>query len=243
MVATDNDSKTLASGSKCPELKPDVLYVYNMRFCPYAERALLALSFKNIPHTVINIDLKKKPEWYLEDKNPLGKVPTVQLNDQIVFESLVCAEFVDQLFANKPRLLPSDAYEAAKQKMLLERLSQLTGAFYGTFQNMTDETKLQVLRDAIAKNEALLQGDYFSGAQPNYADYMIFPHYERIPAVDILSNGMLGLEKNFPKTTAYLKRMMARPEIARVAKSPQFHAKFLKMATSGGPIDYDITED
>jgi len=243
MVATGSDSKTLAAGSKCPDLKPNVLYVYNMRFCPYAERALLALSYKDVPHTIINIDLKKKPEWYLADKNPLGKVPTVQLNDKIVYESLVCAEYVDQLYPDKPRLLPADPYEAAKQKMLLERLSQLVSAFYGMYQGPTDETKLQALRDALTKNEALLKGDYFAGAQPGYADYMIFPHYERIPTLEILANGKVALEQMFPKTAAYIKRMLARPEVARVAKHPQFHAKFLKMMISGGPVDYDITED
>jgi len=243
MAATGSDSKTLAAGSKCPELKSDVLYVYNMRFCPYAERALLALSYKNIPHTIINIDLKKKPEWYLEDKNPLGKVPTVQLNDKIVYESLVCAEFVDQLYPDKPRLLPADPYEAAKQKMLLERISQIISAFYGIYQNPKDDAKLQTLRDALTKNETLLKGDYFSGSQPSFADYMIFPHYERIPTIDILTGGGLQVEQKFAKTAAYIKRMLARPEVSRVAKSPQFHAKFIKMMIAGGPVDYDITEE
>jgi len=240
MSTTGRDSKTLSAGSKCPELKPNELYVYNMRFCPYAERALLALSFKNIPHTTINIDLKDKPEWYLADINPLGKVPTVQLNDKIIYESLVCAEYVDQTHPDKPRLLPTDAYEAAKQKMLLERLSQIISAFYGLYRGSNDETKVQALRDALAKNETLLRGDYFSGSQPGYADYMIFPHYERMPAVDILAQGAIGLEQKFPKTSAYIQRMLARPEVARVARSTDHHLKFIKMYISGGPIDYDI---
>jgi len=241
MAAAGADSKTLSAGSKCPELKPDVLYVYNMRFCPYAERVLLALSYKNIPHTVINVDLKKKPDWFLE-KNPLGKVPTVQLNDKIIYESLVCAEYFDQTYPDKPRMLPADPYEAAKQKMLLERVSQMAGASRGIHENPTDESKLQAIRDALTKNESLLKGDYFSGPQPGYVDYMIFPHYERIPTVELMTNGGLHLEQKNPKTAAYIKRMLARPEVARVARSPQLHAKFVKTRLNGGQVDYDVEE-
>ena len=39
--------------------------VYNMRFCPFAERTMLLLLAKNIPFDVVNINLKKKPEWFV----------------------------------------------------------------------------------------------------------------------------------------------------------------------------------
>jgi glutathione S-transferase len=35
-----------------------------MRFCPYAERTMLVLLAKGIPFDVVNINLKKKPEWF-----------------------------------------------------------------------------------------------------------------------------------------------------------------------------------
>lgn len=37
-----------------------------MKFCPYAQRTRLVLNAKGIPHDVVNINLKDKPEWYFK---------------------------------------------------------------------------------------------------------------------------------------------------------------------------------
>lgn len=34
-----------------------------MKFCPFAQRVRLVLLVKNIPHDIVNVDLKNKPEW------------------------------------------------------------------------------------------------------------------------------------------------------------------------------------
>lgn len=67
-----------------------------------------------------------KPEWYLENVNPLGKVPSVQSDGKIIYESLVCAEWADDHFAGSRKIMPTDNYERAKQKMLVERLSKVS---------------------------------------------------------------------------------------------------------------------
>ena len=38
---------------------------------------------------VINIHLKKKPEWYLSEINPYGLVPVIEHNGHIIRESAV----------------------------------------------------------------------------------------------------------------------------------------------------------
>lgn len=43
-----------------------------MLYCPYAERARLILKVKGVPHDIVNIDLKNKPEWLFE-LNPEGE--------------------------------------------------------------------------------------------------------------------------------------------------------------------------
>ncbi|VDP01886.1 unnamed protein product [Soboliphyme baturini] len=76
----------------------------------------LALSFE-----VINIDLKNQPHWYVE-KNPLKKVPCIESNGLIVYESLIASEWIDETYGGR-KLLPEDPYQKAKQKMLTERLT------------------------------------------------------------------------------------------------------------------------
>ena len=76
------DVPHLAAGSAPPQVDPDKVIVYNMRyssnlipfyfkllsrFCPFAERTILVLLAKNIPFEVVNINLKRKPEWFLAE--------------------------------------------------------------------------------------------------------------------------------------------------------------------------------
>lgn len=73
---------------------------------------------------MINIDLKSKPEWFLA-RNPLGKVPTIEEpGKEPLFESLIVAEYLDEQYPGTRQVLPKDAYEKARQKVLIEVLAQ-----------------------------------------------------------------------------------------------------------------------
>lgn len=56
-----------------------------MRYCPYAQRTILALNAKQIDYEVVNIDLKEKPEW-LTRKSAFGKIKKVYLNTDNLFK-------------------------------------------------------------------------------------------------------------------------------------------------------------
>ena len=48
------------------------------------------LAAKGIEYECININLREKPEWFLE-LNPLGKVPTIEHPDgKVIYESAIC---------------------------------------------------------------------------------------------------------------------------------------------------------
>lgn len=54
----------------------------------------------------------------------MGKVPAILEGSQKpLYESLICAEYLDEKYPGK-KLLPSDAYERARQKILIEVISQ-----------------------------------------------------------------------------------------------------------------------
>ena len=48
-----------------------------VRFCPYAQRTILTLLAKQVPFEVVNINLKNKPEWFLQQT--WGTVSVVRL--------------------------------------------------------------------------------------------------------------------------------------------------------------------
>ena len=50
---------------------------------------------KKIPFDVVNINLKKKPQWFLE--KTYGTVSVVKYKGKYVMESLVNSDFVDEV--------------------------------------------------------------------------------------------------------------------------------------------------
>lgn len=66
---------------------------------------------------MINADLYRKPDW-LVSRNPLGKVPIIERDGQVIFESLLCNDWLEEHYPKVP-LYPANAYERYKSKMLI----------------------------------------------------------------------------------------------------------------------------
>ena len=89
------ESQHLRNGSPKPQINNDQIVLYNMRLCPYAERTVLVLLAKNVPFENVNIDLKKKPDWFLE--STLGQVPVLLYKEKIIPESIITCDFLDEV--------------------------------------------------------------------------------------------------------------------------------------------------
>ena len=63
--------------------------------CPYVQRAVIALTEKGVPFDRVYIDLAAKPDWFLA-VSPLGKVPLLQVGDEVIFESAVILEYLEE---------------------------------------------------------------------------------------------------------------------------------------------------
>jgi len=234
------NSKHLAIGSAPPpKLASGKMRLYSMRFCPYVERVMIALYVKKIPFEVININLQDKPEWYFET-NPLGKVPSLEYDGKIIYESLVCVDYLDETFTTGKPILPKDTFERAKQRMLVERLSVLASGLYGWHRNPLDPTAVGKVTEVLGLYEKLLQGAYFAGANPGYVDYMVWPWVERLSAAEILSESHLSITSDkYPKLAAYIDHMRSLPEIKAFLLSGSTHVKFIKSRLEG-KVNYDI---
>jgi len=234
------NSKHLTKGSPEPQkLAHGKMRLYSMRFCPYAERAMIALQVKKIPFEVININLAEKPDWYVKT-NPLTKVPSIEHDGKLLYESLVVTEYLDDVFKSGKKILPEDAYEKAKQRMLIERLSSLSSSLYPYYRNPQDPAAIEKLETAYKLFEQLLHHDFFAGNQVGYVDYMIWPWIERLAAIDILSKGQLAVtHEKYPKFAAYIDRMKTVPEIQAFLLDGPTHVKFLQSRMEGKP-NYDI---
>ena len=80
--------------------------------------------YKTFRYETVNIHLRSKPEWFAKDINPLGKVPTLQIDDKIVYDSQICNEYIDEVYPGDESA-SRDPYQRAKDGMLLEHFPKV----------------------------------------------------------------------------------------------------------------------
>ncbi|CAH0398811.1 unnamed protein product [Chilo suppressalis] len=182
------NSKHLATGDQLPPYN-GTLRVYNMRFCPFAQRTMLALIAKQIDYEVVNINLMNKPDWLFK-KSAFGKVPALEIEENVtIFESLPTVEYLDEVFSNRP-LLPKDSVQKNQMKMIVEASA---GAIHNLFVKLVKYPEYITEGNITAFHKSLdfiqyqlisRNTKFLHGCEPGYADYMIWPWFERLRAAD-----------------------------------------------------------
>ncbi|NWJ05388.1 GSTO1 transferase, partial [Crypturellus undulatus] len=237
-------ASALPTGSAAPgPVAAGTIRLYSMRFCPFAQRARLVLRAKGISHEIININLKNKPDWFFE-KNPFGLVPVLETSKgQLIYESPITCEYLDEAFPGK-KLLPSDPYERALQKMLLEHFSKiapLVFKYYTAIRDGQDASalkaefveKLSKLEEALSKCNTV----FFGGDSISMFDYMIWPWFERLEAVQLQDS-----LSHMPKLQCWMGAMREDPAVKATMTDPQTYKGYLQLYVKNSPeaCDYGL---
>lgn len=114
-----------------PELK-----LVSHHLCPYVQRAVITLLEKEIPHQRTYIDLSNKPDWFRQI-SPLGKVPLLKVGDEVLFESAVICEYLDEITPGS--LHPTDPLAKAKHRAWIEFGSSILNTIAGFYNAATEE--------------------------------------------------------------------------------------------------------
>ncbi|KAM6306413.1 glutathione S-transferase omega-1 [Aegotheles albertisi] len=237
-------SRSLGKGSAAPGPVPGgLIRLYSMRFCPFAQRTRLVLRAKGISHEVININLKNKPDWFFE-KNPFGLVPVLETTKgQLIYESPITCEYLDEAFPGK-KLMPSDPYERAFQKMLLEHFSKLTPVIFKNFVAVKDGQDATALRAEIAEKFSKLEEIlskrntvFYGGDSVSMFDYMIWPWFERLESFHLKDS-----LSHTPKLQRWMEAMKKDPAVKATMTDPQTFKDYLQLYLKNSPeaCDYGL---
>ena len=228
------------------------LTFFTADMCPYAQRCWIALEELGVPYERVPIDLRDKPQWFLDDVNPRGKVPAVRdaASGLVVFESHVVNEFLVERFgaerAAGAALMPPAALDRARVRLWNEHLdSQLAPAHFTLLmnKNATDEPAKRAALDAALQHyEDHLVGPYLCGDAFTLADVAALPFFERLTfslrhfkqydAIDA---------RRFPRTAAWLERAFARPSFVTTKRPEEslveLYETFLRVDYSFGGLN------
>ena len=236
----------LAAGSPPPVVNPEKVTVYNMRFCPFAQRTILTLLAKKIPFDVVNINLKKKPEWFLQ--TTWGLVSVVRYKAQYVMESLINSDFIDDLFPEKP-LHPQDPLEKAKGRLFVEKICKMILPFYKIYwPKSTTEERLTAWGQIVVKigeidaELGMLGTPFFGGESANMTDYMIWPWIERLPMLNLLyeEEKYEVPTSSLQKYHGWVERMQQDPAVKQYAVTTEQYLQFRQQMDKNQDLNYDF---
>ncbi|ATH07062.1 hypothetical protein BIY24_03655 [Halobacteriovorax marinus] len=161
------------------------LELISFDLCPFVQRSIITLLKKDIKHKVTHIDLKDKPEWFLKI-SPLGKVPCLRVDDEIIFESAVINEFLDEITGGE--FLPDDPLEKAKLRAWSEFCSALTITQYSAMTAKDKETyekNILLLQTQLGRLEQSITGrSTFHHSGFSLTDTCILPVLQRTKFLD-----------------------------------------------------------
>jgi glutathione S-transferase len=188
------------------------LELISFKTCPFVQRTVITLGYKNVAHKITFIDLANPPEWFLE-LSPMGKVPVLKVDGEVLFESAVINEYVDEITGSE--LQPKEPLTRAKNRAWIEYASNILGTGYmmkmardkEVYEKYRSELDSQMQR---IENE-LGDGPWFNGDQFSLADTAFAPVFVhdavadyRFSVIDFVS---------LPKISAWSKRLLAMPAV------------------------------
>jgi glutathione S-transferase len=189
-----------------------MLTLVSFDLCPYVQRAAIALAEKGVPFERRDVDLANKPEWF-EAISPLGKVPLLQVDDEVLFESAVIVEYLEETQA--PRLHPAEPLVRARHRAWMEVGSSILADIW-TLETTPDraafDAKALSLRDKFGRLEAVLdRGPYFGGEHFSLVDAVFAPAFRYFDVFDRFVD--LGTFTDLPKVQAWRRALAARRSV------------------------------
>ena len=197
--------------------------------CPFAARARLVLAEKQLACNEVEIDLRRKPDWFLQ-MSPHGKVPLLHHDGRLVWESAVIAEYLEEVFPAQP-LLPKDPARRAQARAWANfadsRLYAKTAALLHSFDgNLYVRLAAQIVDDLHTLEEQAFAGQtndgpYVLGTEFSLADVALYPWFEQVAVLERFRGFRCPIDCT--RLLAWQRTMADRKAVRAVSKPTKFY--------------------
>lgn len=221
----------------------DKVKIYSAKVCPYAQRSRMVLLTKGIDFELVEIDLNHKPAWFTEI-SPYGKVPLLQNGDDILWESSIINEYLEECFPARP-LLPTPPAERGMARIWIDFANtKLTPAFYKLIlaqerqkqQEWGEELRNHLLfieREGLQKRSQ--SGPYWLGESVSLIDLTFYPWFERWCVVEHYRG--IAIPAECARLQQWCEAMQDIPAVQQTQQPPEFHitqyAKYANNTATG----------
>jgi glutathione S-transferase len=197
-----------------------MLTLYDYPDCPFSQKVRVVLAEKDLEYEKIFVDLRKQEQKSPDflRLNPYGKVPVLIDEDEVIYESTVINEYLDDEYPI-PRLMPEDSGGRARVRLLEDYCDN---AFIpATTTLLAQLRKTEAERDAQRVEQAredLRRGLYYLSDRLGGHDYLVGKEFTLADAAfapRIMVIGRLGveLEPALSNVQAWIERIRARPSV------------------------------
>lgn len=205
------------------------LELFSFEACPYAQRTRMLLIEKGIEVSLTEVDLYNNPDWWNE-LSPYGKVPLLRHNGDIVYESRIINEYLEDAFP-EPSLLPKDPMRRAKARIWVDYVdSYLMPPLHDIIADSGNEEKQVENRKVVEEKFLFLEhegfrklgdGPFFLGAEISLVDLQLMPFIERFPCyVDLWGASM---PEECTRLRQWIETMQGRPSHQQTVNSFEYH--------------------
>lgn len=204
--------------------------LYSAKVCPFAQRTRLGLLEKQVDFELIEIDLDNTPDWFLE-VSPYGKVPVLKRDDDLIWESAIINEYLEEVYPDPP-LMPSRPGRRAYARFWIDfSNTKFVPWFYKFLLEQRPERQQQratELRDhfLFMEQQGLNDpqaGPYWLGDQLSLVDLAFYPFFERLPILEHYRG--FSLPEECPRLSDWWATMRERPAVQQIMKSPEFYIR------------------
>jgi glutathione S-transferase len=200
---------------------PDI-ELFSYEACPFAQRTRMMLIEKGVDYALTEVDLYNKPDWWKE-LSPLGKVPLIRHNGDIVYESRIINEYLEEVLPAVPMLPADPIWIDYCDSYFLPVLHKLIA-------DRRDEDKQKENRATLREkflfleNEGLRKlgnGPFFMGEQLTLVDLQFMPFIERFPCYQELWGASIPQECSH--LHSWIETMQARESHQKTLNTFEFH--------------------
>lgn len=160
--------------------------LYGVHLSPFTERIILQIEAKGIADDIKHVsmtpdDIKAGQNRRL---NPLGRIPVLEHDGEVIGESGVIAEYIEERFPDRP-MLPEDAMARARARYIARAtdIYVLAGLFPLFTQLRVEEKDENLIRQSVEMVEEGLDAiewkmeaaPYAAGEAMTLADFALMP--------------------------------------------------------------------